>query len=79
MSWLKRLYQGWLVVAGRFGATQTQVVLGLFYALLIGAAAIFTRVSGKDLLDKRHLGEGDTAWREADSAAPDLERAKLTS
>ncbi len=79
MSLLKSLYGGWLALAGRFGAIQTLVLLGLFYATLIGPAWLGMSVARRDLLDKRHLGEGDTAWREADTAAPDLERAKLTT
>jgi hypothetical protein len=79
MSFLKRLYAGWMAVAGRFGHAQTHVILGIFYAFLIGPAAVLSRLAGRDLLDKRHLGAGDTAWRDADSSPPDLERAKLTS
>lgn len=79
MSFLRRLYAGWLAIALRFGAVQTHVILGLFYGLLIGPAAVISRIFGRDLLDKRHLGAGDTAWREADTSPPDLERAKLTS
>ena len=33
----------------------------------------------RDLLDKRRLRAPGSAWRDADSARPDLERAKLTS
>ena len=33
----------------------------------------------RDLLDKRGLGKRGSAWQDADSAAPDLERAKLTT
>lgn len=79
MSVLRRLYAGWMSVAGRFGLIQTQVMLGLFYATLIGPAWLATSLSGRDPLDKRSLHQGDTAWREADSSPPDLERAKLTS
>ena len=79
MGFLKQLYGGWLVIAARFGMTQTMVVLGLFYAFLIGPAAIISGVARRDLLDKRYPGDGDTAWREADTSPPDLERAKLTS
>ena len=79
MKFLKRLYAGWMAIAGRFGHIQTNVILGFFYTCLIGPASLFSRLAGRDLLDKRHLGSGDTAWREAESAPPDLERAKLTS
>jgi hypothetical protein len=77
VSFLRRLYAGWMAVAGRFGAIQTLVLLGFFYATLIGPA--WAGMYRRDLLDKRTLGSGDTAWREADSSPPDLERAKLTS
>ena len=33
----------------------------------------------KDLLDKRSLKAPGSAWKEADTAAPSLERAKLAS
>lgn len=75
----RRLLDGWTAIAARFGAVQTLVILALFYVLLIGPVSIVQLVARRDQLDKRHLrGEG-TAWREADSAKPDLERAKLSS
>jgi hypothetical protein len=79
MSLLRRLYAGWLVIAGRFGSIQTLVLLGLFYATLIGPAWLGVSVARRDLLDKRRHPAGDTAWKAADSTLPDLERAKLTS
>ncbi len=79
MSLLRRLYAGWMRVAARFGSIQTLLMLGLFYATLIGPASLVFRFVRGDLLDKRHLGAGDTAWQEVDSSPPDLERAKLTT
>ena len=79
MSLLRRLYAGWLVLVGRFGSIQTLVLLGLFYATLIGPAWLGVSVARRDLLDKRRHPAGDTAWKAADSTLPDLERAKLTS
>ena len=75
----KRLLEGWTAVAGRFGAVQTLVVLGLFYALLIGPLALASRLTRSDHLRKRPLGKGETGWCAADSSPPDLERARLTS
>lgn len=75
----RRLFQGWLAIVGRFGFCQTLVILGLFYALLIGPAALLLAVARRDYLDKRGVRGGGSAWREADSAKPDLERAKLLS
>jgi hypothetical protein len=72
----RRLYDGWLAIAVRFGFVQTLVVLGIFYALIIGPFSTGIQLFRGDLLDKRQVkGEG-SAWREADTSAPDLERAK---
>ena len=75
----RRLFDGWNAVVGRFGFVQTLVILALFYALLIGPTALLAWLARRDLLDKRGLGSKTSAWQNADSAAPDLERAKLTT
>jgi hypothetical protein len=75
----RRLLNGWIAISGRFGFVQTLVILGLFYTLLIGPIAAGAALARQDLLGKRGLREGGTAWREADTAKPDLERAKLSS
>lgn len=72
----RRLLNGWMAIVARFGFVQTLVILGIFYALLIGPVAIVGALTRRDLLDKRGLGSGDTAWRESESAAADFERAK---
>lgn len=79
MSFLRRLYAGWMLIVGRFSFVQTQVILGFFYTFLIGPAALFSRAAGRDLLDKSRLGDEASGWRDADTSPPDLERAKLTS
>jgi hypothetical protein len=75
----RKLSQGWMAVVGRFGFCQTLVVLALFYTVLIGPVALAMGLARRDYLDKRSPRDGDSAWREADSAKPDLERAKLLS
>jgi hypothetical protein len=75
----RRLLDGWTAIAGRFGSVQTLVLLGFFYLFLIGPAALASRLGRADPLARRGLRCGGSAWREADSAAPDLERAKLTT
>jgi hypothetical protein len=75
----KRLFQGWMVITARFGFVQTLVILALFYVFLIGPIALGSALGRADFLHKRGLREGDTAWNQADSAKPDLERAKLAS
>jgi hypothetical protein len=76
MNLLRRLLAGWTAVAGRFGFVQTLVMLGLFYVVLVGPVAVGMRVLGRDLLDKRMRDSDATAWRDAESAPPDLERAQ---
>ncbi len=75
----RRLLQGWLAIAGRFGFCQTLVILALFYALLFGPVALILAAARRDYLGKRGPRGGGSAWSEADSAKPDLERAKLLS
>jgi hypothetical protein len=73
-----RLYEGWMAIAARFGFVQTLVVLGIFYSLIIGPISTGIQLFRGDLLDKRQRRESgsESAWREADSTKPDLERAR---
>jgi hypothetical protein len=75
----RRLLDGWNAIVGRFGFVQTLLILALSYALLIGPVALVAALTRRDLLDKRRLGDPASAWQAADTAAPDLERAKLTT
>ena len=77
MGVLKRLYQGWMAIAGRFCGIQTVVLLAFFYFFLMGPVSAFTRLAGADYLDKRQLDRSRSGWRDAESSPPDLERAKL--
>lgn len=74
-----RLKGGWLAIIGRFGSSQTLVILALTYALVIGPAGLISALLRRDLLHKRWRRADASAWDEADSAKPDLERAKLLS
>lgn len=76
MTLLRRLLAGWTVLAGRFGFVQTLVLVGFFYIVLVGPVALVMRGLGRDLLDKRMRDSDPTAWRDADSAPPNLERAQ---
>ena len=79
MSVPRKLLNGWLVIAARFGAVQTLLLLTLFYGFLIGPGGLAIAIRRSDPLDRRGLGSGGSAWRDADTAGADLERAKLTS
>ena len=51
----RRLYEGWLAIAGHFGECQTLVVIGISYVLVIGPMSLV--MGRKDLLQKRALDE----------------------
>ena len=72
-----RLKAGWLAIVARFGHVQTLVMLGFFYALLLGPAALVSAVLRQDPLDKQRSRPPGSVWHDADSARPSLERAKL--
>jgi hypothetical protein len=73
----RRLYDGWLAIAGHFGEIQTLVLVGVIYVFVIGPVASGLVAARRDLLAKRGLGERQTAWAPADTVStPDLERAK---
>ena len=70
------LYAGWLAIAARFGHVQTLVILAIFYAFILGPISLGIAISRGDLLTKRGLRASGSAWREADSVRPELERAR---
>lgn len=75
----RRLKNGWMAIVARFGFVQTLVLLSFIYVVVIGPVWFVMAISRRDQLAKRGLGEAGTAWQDADTAPPDLERAKLLS
>jgi len=75
----RRLLNGWMVIAARFGYVQTLMLLVFTYAILIGPVGIGVFIGRGDMLSKRGLKAAGSAWLKADTAKPDLERAKLLS
>ncbi len=73
----RRLLAGWMAIAGRFGSAQTTLLLVLCYGVLIGPVGLGMAIGRSDPLGRRRCV--DSAWSDADTAKPDLERAKLTS
>ena len=63
----RRLYDGWLAIAGHFGEIQTLVLVGVIYVFVIGPVASGLVAARRDLLAKRGLGERQTAWAPADT------------
>ena len=75
----RRLLNGWMTIAGRFGSVQTLMILTMTYVLLIGPVGLVLAIVRNDPLAKRGLKVVESAWLDADTAKPDLERAKLLS
>jgi len=75
----RQLLDGWMVIAGRFGSVQTLMILVFMYVVLIGPVSLVLAIGRSDPLAKRGLRTAGSAWLDADSAKPDLERAKLLS
>ncbi len=75
----RRLLDGWTTIAGRFALVQTLMILVMTYGLLIGPVGLALAIGRSDLLAKRGLKAVESAWLDADTAKPDLERAKLLS
>lgn len=71
----RRLLEGWKQIAMRFGYVQTLLILVFFYGILIGPTALGIIAGRRDYLGKRGLWRSGSAWNDADSATPDLERA----
>jgi hypothetical protein len=73
----RRLRNGWLELAARFGEIQTLLIVGFVYLFVIGPMALGAAAARRDLLAKRGLGEMKSAWAAADTvSSPDLERAR---
>ncbi len=75
----RRLLNGWMTIAGRFGSVQTLMILVMTYVLLIGPVGLALAIGRSDPLAKRGLKALESAWLDADTAKPDLERAKILS
>ena len=75
----RRLLSGWTLIAGHFGFVQTLLLLAIFYAFLIGPVWTLTALARRDFLARRGFGAAGSAWLDADTAEPDLERAKRLS
>ena len=52
-GFFRRLYEGWLVIAGHFAEIQTLVILFLIYSLIIGPMATQGDVDDLDLVSRK--------------------------
>ena len=58
----RRLLNGWMAIAGRFGYVQTLMILVFTYVIMIGPVALGLAVGRRDLLSKRGLRIRGSAW-----------------
>ena len=72
---LKHIWSGWKKFAHALGVFNTKVILTLFYFLVIGIAAVFARIFGKDLLDRKFV-DADPLWKIREPLLPNLEEAR---
>lgn len=73
----RRLYEGWMVIAGHFGEVQTLLLVCAVYVFVVGPVALGAAAVRADLLAKRVAAGKQSVWVPADSTpSPDLERAQ---
>ncbi len=72
---LKRIWAGWKKFAHALGVFNTKVILTLLYFLVIGIAAIFAKIFGRELLDRKFSGS-DSLWKSREPLLPNLEEAR---
>jgi hypothetical protein len=73
----RRLYEGWMVIAGHFGEVQTLLIVCAVYVFVVGPVALGAAAIRADLLAKRAVAGNQSAWVPADSTPnPDVERAQ---
>lgn len=69
------LFNYWMKFARILGIVNTNILLTLFYVIIIGPMAVMMKLWGKDLLDRK-AEERSSYWYDKESQKPDLERSK---
>jgi len=65
IRFFKLLYQYWIKFGKLLGFITTTIILFITYIVMIGPISLILRVSGKDLLDKRIIENGDSDAKES--------------
>jgi hypothetical protein len=68
-----------MLIVVRFGSVQTLMILVTTYVVLIGPIGLALAIGRNDPLTKRGLRAVGSAWLDADTVKPNLERARLLS
>ena len=72
---LSLLWQGWKKFAHVLGIVNTTILLTLTSLLIIAVAAIFSRIFGADLLDRR-MKPRPSYWHDREAADASLEAVR---
>jgi hypothetical protein len=59
MRWI---FVGWMIVVFPIGWVISQVILGVMYFLILAPVALFFRLRGRDLLNRKAAPEKTTYW-----------------
>ena len=70
------IWRGWKAVAHALGIVNTKILLTISYFIIIAIGAIFTRLFGVDLLDKRRKKQKTTFWNDREPVDVSLEACK---
>jgi len=62
MDFLKKLWRGWLKVAKPIGNFQSQVVLSIFYIVILSPLAIFFKISDPLRIKSRSKRSNFSPW-----------------
>ncbi|MBI5185702.1 MAG: hypothetical protein HZA01_08250 [Nitrospinae bacterium] len=73
MSFLKKIYKGWLYIADKIAYVQTRLILFVLYFLGIGVYGIFGVIFRTDLLDKK-AKDAETFFKPKEHSERELAR-----
>jgi len=76
---MKRLWRGWRKLAHGIITVQNTILLGVVFFFGIGPTAIMSKITGRKLLDKRSIPEGEqpeTHWTPIETPPADLNSAQ---
>jgi hypothetical protein len=76
-KFINRIKNGWLLFARTLGRVSTIILLTLIYLLVIGPMALYVKILGKDLLQKKNYAAKTSYWRDRVSSEPTIERHKF--
>lgn len=69
------IWRGWKAIAHVLGIVNTKILLTISYFIIIAIGALFARLFGADLLDKRKK-KRKTLWKERHPVDVSLEASK---